>query len=439
MAEAAVGIAGLTGAEGNEPVRSGQVGKSEGLVDLVAAVLDPVQGGVEQHQHVVVLEQDVRAPLPVEVAAVLIQTLHCFRHLTRPVPRQRLGPVDAQVQGHLLAGAQRAHGVRPGEVGGQVVEASGHLPPPLPVLVKGDRRQRAQDTALAAPHRRIPQGGDVLPHLLGQLLERHPQHRSRPRGELVLLAVLVPAVLLVVVPRRELAVAGEGAQTAAHALRGLFRSGQGVVDDLQFVGELLGAQQRAGLGEQGGTRVCAGVLGGQDHGAVVVRQPVDDRGHHPRDDHRIGEGFLHVQPVDDQDAGGRLHELLELVGEPAVLVQELGGHQGGEGLLIGHPLAQIVGLPVQAPYGRQASHRCAGRGDAHLPLLHSLRGRVQQRVGVVKVERQLGEVRPRCRRIRLSAQRAPSAPFPAPPPTAAPLQRSGRTPSLLAKRAPRTP
>lgn len=47
VAEAASGVAGLVGAEGLEPVRGGQVGKAEGLVDLVAAVLDPVQGGVE--------------------------------------------------------------------------------------------------------------------------------------------------------------------------------------------------------------------------------------------------------------------------------------------------------------------------------------------------------------------------------------------------------
>lgn len=84
-----------------------------------------------------------------------------------------------------------------------------------------------------------------------------------------------------------------------------------------------------------------------------VIKPVDDGGHHHRDDQRIGEGFLHVQPVDDEDTGGRLDELLELVGEPAFLVQELGGHQGWEGLLVGHPLAQIVGLPAQAPYGRE--------------------------------------------------------------------------------------
>ncbi|WKX05966.1 hypothetical protein [Streptomyces sp. NL15-2K] len=125
------------------------------------------------------------------------------------------------------------------------------------------------------------------------------------------------------------------------------------------------------------------------------------------------KAYLHVQPVDDENTGGRLDELLELVGEPAVLVQELGGHQGGEGLLVCHPLAQIVGLPVQAPYGRQASHRCAGRGDAHLPLLHSLRGRIQQLVGVVEVERQLGKVRPRRRRTPMQTRDVlPSAPVP---------------------------
>ncbi|MCZ1011877.1 hypothetical protein O1L68_39910 [Streptomyces lydicus] len=92
----------------------------------------------------------------------------------------------------------------------------------------------------------------------------------------------------------------------------------------------------------------------------------------------VGEGFLHLQPVDDEDTGGRLDELLELVGKPAGLVQELGGHQGRKGLFVDHPLAQIVGLPVQAAHGRQASHRCAGGGDAHLPGLHPLNGRVQQ-------------------------------------------------------------
>ncbi|MEU1785043.1 hypothetical protein ABZ553_03925 [Streptomyces sparsogenes] len=153
----------------------------------------------------------------------------------------------------------------PARFGGQVVETAGHLPPPLLVLVKGQRRQRVLDAVLAAPERRIARGGDVLPDLLGQLLERHPQHRSRPRGELlVLLAVLVPAVTLVVflVPRGRLAVAGEETQ-AAHALRSLFGRGQSVVDDLQLVGELPGAQQRAGLGEQDGTRIRQAFLAGR--------------------------------------------------------------------------------------------------------------------------------------------------------------------------------
>jgi len=44
-----------------------KVGEAEVFADLVGVVLDPVQGGIEQHQHVVVAEQDLARRLEVGV------------------------------------------------------------------------------------------------------------------------------------------------------------------------------------------------------------------------------------------------------------------------------------------------------------------------------------------------------------------------------------
>ena len=90
-----------------EPLRGSEVTNPVRLVQLALWILDTVEALVEEHKHVVILEEEASAPVPVVVVVVFRQCLVMFvvgfpGHLetSRSVS-------DGQVQRHLLRSATR--------------------------------------------------------------------------------------------------------------------------------------------------------------------------------------------------------------------------------------------------------------------------------------------------------------------------------------------
>ncbi|MGW5625582.1 ATP-dependent DNA ligase [Streptomyces olivaceus] len=103
VAKYPVGVADAFGSERPEPRVGCEVHHAQRLVDITVPVFDAIELGVEEHQHVVVLETYVRAALPVVVGALPGQVGDEVLHGHRAVGRDRPGAADHQLQGHLPA------------------------------------------------------------------------------------------------------------------------------------------------------------------------------------------------------------------------------------------------------------------------------------------------------------------------------------------------
>lgn len=254
----------------------------------------------------------------------------------------------------------------------------------------GHPRQGAEEPVGAPLERLVTQRGHFLPCLVRQFLKGQAQNLAGARGE-----YLVPFfvfLLPVVAPGVGSAVAGAGAQVLTHPVRGLLGGGERRVDDQQLVGERLGAQQYARLCEEGLLYVTGDAR--EDHGERVVRQSVNDAGCQGGDNLGIVSGRGDVEVVDHEDAAREVDELFELRAELTGGIEKLLRHHSGEGLLVGHALAKVVGLPVQAACSAQTAHRLLVRKEGDLPRLDALCGRVDKAVD-------MPELQPQCAGIRL--------------------------------------
>lgn len=80
----------------------------EGRV-AVGIVLDPVEGGVEEHQDVVVLEENFAHPIEVLIGRAVRGQMACSGRAEGSIDEVCLGEVDGEVQGELFGGAASEH------------------------------------------------------------------------------------------------------------------------------------------------------------------------------------------------------------------------------------------------------------------------------------------------------------------------------------------
>lgn len=120
---------------------------------------------------------------------------------------------------------------------------------------------------------------------------------------------------------------------------------------------------------------------GKDHGEEGVGEPVDDGGDHPGHRERVVPRCRHLAPVEDEQVAGPLDRVVEVVGERPVRSECPPCHFGGEESLVRQALAQVDGLPPQAPGGLQAPCRLTVGSEWELQLQPCRIGRCPARGG----------------------------------------------------------